>query len=371
MQQPLITLLLPSLVAIGGAEVVQLELARQFLKLGYRVDIVLADGGGDWNASIPAGARTIELGVPRLRSALLPLIAYVRRESPNGVIAAMWPLTFIAPLAVKLSCRRSSVLIVEHNTLSRQYAPWSLAHRIALRSTLALALRMADARGGVSRGVADDTASLAGISPDKVGTLYNPVRIRPAPAQDELDRAEGFWPHPRGTRILTVGSMKNQKNHAMLLQAFHHMNDPDICLMLLGQGKLEPELRRMREDLGLTDRLVFAGFQNDPTPFYMTADLFVLSSNYEGFGNVIVEALACGLPVVSTDCPFGPAEILDNGRYGHLTPVGDMKALAQAMQEALCVPVDHQVQKQRAASFSPECAAKAYLDLLFPAKGQF
>ena len=136
--------------------------------------------------------------------------------------------------------------------------------------------------------------------------------------------------HPVPGYSLSDG-FKHQKNHALLLRAFALLERPDARLMLLGNGELEPDLRRLAAELGIADRVIFAGFHPDPTPFYRTADLFVLSSDYEGFGNVIVEALACGTPVVSTDCPSGPAEILADGEFGALVPVGDAQALARAI----------------------------------------
>ena len=134
--------------------------------------------------------------------------------------------------------------------------------------------------------------------------------------------------------------------------------------MLLGEGHNHAMLRALAGELGIADHVIFAGFHADPSPFYATADLFVLSSNHEGFGNVIVEALHFGLPVVSTDCPSGPAEILCSGRWGRLVPVGDADALARAMDEALGAAVDCEALKRRAADFSPEIAARKYLDLL-------
>lgn len=134
--------------------------------------------------------------------------------------------------------------------------------------------------------------------------------------------------------------------------------------MLLGQGENEAMLRGEAAALGIADRVIFAGFHADPSPFYATADLFALSSDYEGFGNVIVEALSFGLPVVSTNCPSGPDEILGGGRWGRLTPVGDADALARAMDEALNGPHDREALKRRAADFAPEIAARKYLDLL-------
>ncbi len=181
-----------------------------------------------------------------------------------------------------------------------------------------------------------------------------------------MEIADALWNCPPGDRILTVGSLKDQKNHSLLLRAFARTPGTRSRLMLLGQGENEGILRAVASDLGISDRIIFAGFHRDPSPFYATADLFVLSSDYEGFGNVIVEALACGCPVVSTDCPSGPAEILENGRFGRLVPVGDAEALAVAISEALAAEHDRELLRRRAEDFSPERAADKYLALLFP-----
>ena len=134
--------------------------------------------------------------------------------------------------------------------------------------------------------------------------------------------------------------------------------------MFVGDGAGRAALESLAKDLGVSDRVTFAGFHADPTAFYKTADVFALSSDYEGFGNVIVEALACGTPVVSTDCPSGPAEILDGGRHGTLVPVDDEVALAQALGKSLSDSPDSDALRGRAAEFSPERAARLYLDLL-------
>ncbi|AKS42756.1 Glycosyl transferase group 1 [Wenzhouxiangella marina] len=136
--------------------------------------------------------------------------------------------------------------------------------------------------------------------------------------------------------------------------------------MLVGAGELEEHLRHLANDLGVAEQVVFAGFHDDPAPFYASADLFVLTSDREGFGNVIVEAMAQGTPVVCTDCPFGPAEILEGGRFGRLVPVGDEVALAEAMGDVLVNPPDSANLRRRAAEFAPDIAARKYLELLFP-----
>lgn len=163
---------------------------------------------------------------------------------------------------------------------------------------------------------------------------------------------------------MTVGTLKAQKNQALLLRAFARLPMKDARLMLVGSGALEDDLRRLAAELGVGERVVLAGFHADPAPFYATAELFVLPSNDEGFGNVLVEALSFGLPVVSTDCPSGPAEILENGRWGRLVPVGDEAALAKAMMETLASPPDPDALRRRAADFASGIAARKYLEAL-------
>lgn len=363
--EPLLAILLPSLHG-GGAERVGIELANEFVRRGFAVDMVLMRAEGELIAQLDARVRVVDLMASRARDVLYPLLRYLRRESPSGLIANMWPLTFIAPVVARLSGCSCRVLLVEHNPISRQYRDWGRVHRLLLTASVAIGLRLADERAGVTSGVADDMASLGHFPRRKILTLYNPIPISGDATENALLYADGVWTCSKGRRIMTAGSLKGQKNQKMLLRAFHAMGDKAACLLILGKGCLEGELHALAERLGIDRQVVFAGFHHDPTPFYATADLFVLSSDYEGFGNVIVEALGQGVPVVSTDCPCGPREILGDGKYGALVPVGDALALADAMREALVRGGAADVLKQRARDFSVDRAASAYLDVLLP-----
>jgi glycosyltransferase involved in cell wall biosynthesis len=135
-------------------------------------------------------------------------------------------------------------------------------------------------------------------------------------------------------------------------------------LLILGEGKLRPSLTSLAEELDIVEDLAMPGFVDNPFQYFARADLFVLSSRWEGLGNVVIEALACGCPVVSTDCPSGPAEILENGKYGTLVPVGDPEALAAAILKSLDTPMDRQRLRDRGAKFSVENATRQYLDLI-------
>ena len=359
-----ISILLPDLRG-GGAERVNLDLAYEFARAGHKVEFVLMQARGEFMSEAKAAFSIVDLNCPQARNLPRILARYLRQHRPDALLAAMWPLTVIAPL-MRLVGYRGRIVLSEHCVLSAQYDGWGRAHWAALRGSMALSFPLADACVAVSAGVADDISAITGLRRQMFGVIHNPIPPRPEPSANSVSIAESLWSCPNGGRIVTVGSMKGAKNHPLLLCAFAQLDRPDARLMFVGDGEGREELVLLAKQLGVADRVIFAGFRHDPTPFYKSADLFVLSSDYEGFGNVIVEALAMGTPVVSTDCPSGPAEILENSKYGHLVPVGNPKALADAMLEALTAPHDPELLKQRSADFAPAIAAKRYLELLCP-----
>lgn len=358
-----IAILLPDLRG-GGAERVSLDLAFALRSLGHEVDFTLMMASGDFLPLVSSSFLIFDLNARRVREVPFALARYLGQRKPEAVIANMWPLTSAAALGRLLSSRTVRLLLVEHCCMSQQYAIRGRMHNAAMRTSMAVTYRMADSVAGVSEGVARDIERIAARSYGSVSVLHNPIPRPKEPQETARSKVRSLWGTSGGKKILTVGNLKDQKNHQMLLRSFAQIANSSATLMLLGRGQNEPMLRALARELGIADRVLFAGFHTDPSPFYATADLFVLSSDYEGFGNVIVEALSFGLPVVSTDCPSGPAEILENGRWGRLTPVGDVEALARAMDEALSTPVDREALKRRAADFSPEIAARKYLDLL-------
>lgn len=359
----MITILLPDLRG-GGAERVMIDLAREFVHLGHSVEFVLMEAAGDFLPDAQRDFAVVDLATPRTRNIPWRFARHLRKRKPDAVIANMWPLTSAAVIGKSLSRQPCPLLLVEHSTLTRQYASWGRLHGLFMAASMATAYRFADRIAAVSEGSAIDTARLARVPSERVTVLHNPIPQRPMPSPEARAIADTLWVCPPGQRILTVGSLKDQKNHPLLLRAFANLPHPDARLMLLGQGGNEAALLALASDLGIADRVIFAGFHPDPSPFYATADLFVLSSDYEGLPTVLIEALSFGLPVVSTDCPSGPAEILEGGRFGRLVPVGDAPALARAIEDALAAPVDRAALIRRAADFAPEIAARKYLDLL-------
>lgn len=359
-----IAIVLPSLLPLGGAERVAIDFAGLLLDLGFRVDLICVNEPGDLAAALPAGCRGFNLRARRLATAVWPLARYLREERPDAIQCNMWPLTVVAVVARMLARSPAELVVSDHSQLSMAYGGRGHLSRAILRATLQT-YRFADSRVAVSAGVADDLARLSGIARNRFTVIYNPVTTFGQAASKVNEDA--LW-GPRegaGVRILTVGRLKAPKNHALLLDAFHRLDRSDARLAILGTGELEAVTRARVEEFGLNDRIIMPGHVADPSPWYATADLFVLSSDYEGFPLVLGEALSFGLPVVATDCPSGPAEILDNGRYGQLVPVGDAHALATAIENALTNNHDRDALKGRAREFAPEIAARKHLDLLF------
>lgn len=347
----------------GGAERVMLDLAQEFAREGHDVEFVLMRAAGELLPEAQRDFNIIDLAAPRVRNVVPGLFRYLRQRRPSSLIVAMWPLTVIAPIVALMAHFRGNVVVSEHAMLSQQYAFWGGLHRIGLRVSAFAGYRLATARVSVSNGVGVDMASLSCMPKGKFKTIYNPIRRSVLPAPDGLAAANAVWATDR-LRILSVGNLKPEKNHSLLLRAFSKMSRTDATLVLLGQGESEAALMELASDLEIENRVVFAGFHADPSPFYATADLFVLSSDHEGFGNVIVEALSFGLSVISTDCPSGPSEILKDGQLGRLVPVGNATELAAAMDSAFVGPANRDALICRAADFAPEIAARKYLDLL-------
>jgi len=359
-----IDLLLPDLRA-GGAERVSIDLAREFERQGHTVRFVLMQNQGEFCPEIAGEFEIVDLGIPRVRQLLTKLKSHFCSNPPDAIIASMWPLTVVAPAAARLAKCNCIVVVVEHGIISGQYQDWGLLHRAILRLSVAVGYRLAHRRIGVSSGVARDMAELSWMDADRNYVIHNPVASPSAPSSEKLAAVEQMWSVPPGARILTVGRLKPVKNHSLLLKSFAKLENAQARLMIVGDGENMEATRMLAQELKISDRVIFAGFQAEPTPFYKTADLFVLSSDREGFGNVLVESMANGTPVVSTNSGLGPREILERGVFGRLVPVGDVSALTRAMEEVLRETHDTELLKERSLEFLPEFAADAYLELMF------
>ncbi len=341
----------------GGAERVAILLAGAFAAEGVATDLVVCRAEGPLRQAVPPGCRLVDLGVGRLRSAPLAIARYLISARPLALLPIMTEMNIAAALARLTLRTRPRMVWTVHNHL-----PARLGRERPLRASLMRACLRGLAPGaaaivGVSEGVAEDLRRLLPRAAGRCRAIPNPV---PEP--------EAFPPRrPRRPAavpcLVAVGRLTRQKNHALLIDAVAELRTRrPLRLEILGDGPLRLDLETRIARLGLEDTVALRGHVRDVPERLAAADLFVLSSDYEGLPLALLEAMAAGCPVVATDCPHGPAEVLENGRWGRLVPVGQTDALAAAILSALERPGPDP--RPRARAFALERTAAAYLSLL-------
>jgi glycosyltransferase involved in cell wall biosynthesis len=340
-----IAFFLPSLCG-GGAERVIVNLAQGITERGIPVALVLAAAEGPLLDQLPPAVRLVDLRAPRMLRSLAPLAGYLRRERPRVLISSMGHANLVALWAARLAGQVTPVVVTEHNTLSQEARhERRLAGRLwphLLRTFYPWATTVV----AVSRGAADDLARTSGLRRDRVEVVYNPV-ITPSMMALARQAPNHPWFAPgQPPVILGVGRLTRQKDFSTLVRAFAEVHRRQaVRLVILGEGEDRSALEALAGELGLADDVALPGFRENALAYMAGSAVFVLSSAWEGLPTALIEALAAGARVVSTDCPSGPREILQEGRLGALVPVGDAAALAAAILEALerprgAVPVD-------------------------------
>jgi glycosyltransferase involved in cell wall biosynthesis len=359
-----IVLYLPNLAG-GGVERILLLMAPGFIRAGYDVTFLLHSADGELIENVPSGVRVVSLNKHRTILALIPLIRYLRKERPAILFSCLGHNNIVAIWAGLLSRTGIPVIIGQHNALSAETVKGKgLKFSKLLPILYHFFLRYAAGVVAVSQGVADDIAKVASVSREWITLIYNPI-VEQTFDQKLNEPCLHPWLKEGGGPVLVgVGRFVEQKDFATLLAAFSQVvKKKDVRLILVGYGPLSDALKAQTCALGLESRVDFPGYQANPLPFMRRAALFVMSSSNEGFGNVLVEAMACGTPVVSTDCNYGPSEILENGRYGKLVPVGDSDALAEAILSTFNTPPDIDAIRARGREFTVEKAVNQYVAL--------
>jgi glycosyltransferase involved in cell wall biosynthesis len=349
----------------GGAERVMLNLAREFSRLRHQVDLVVASATGPYRSQVPDSVTLVDLGTTRTITAILPLAGYLRRESPDVLLSQMGHCNIVSLLGRKLARSATRVVISEVSLMGV-----STANPAQLRSRLIplFAKKLypqADGIITVSHGAADDLAHVLDLPLDRIDVIYNPV-VTPELHERAGRRVDHPW-FAAGAPpvIIGVGRLDPEKDFLTLLRASSMVRrNRNVRLMILGEGPERFALESLAQELGMTTAVSLPGFVENPLPFIANASVLVLTSRFEGLSNVLIEALACGTPVVATDCPGGPTEILDGGHYGMLAPVGDFKEVARAIEETLENPPDPMFLKSAAERFSVDEIARQYLEVL-------
>lgn len=350
----------------GGAERMMVNLANAFAARGLAVDLVSACVGGVYQKEVDQRVRAICLGAPRVLYSLPGLIRYLRRERPVVMLSALTHANLVALCARMLARTRTRVFVSERNVLQTQFARDRSTGERAFIVLMRWLYPRADGAIAVANGVASDLVSVAGLDAERVHTIYNPV-VTARIHELASEVAPHPWLEPREPPVvLGVGRLTAQKDFTTLIRAFRMVRNQRICrLVILGEGEERETLRSLVSDLGLSDCVLLPGFQENPFAWMSRASVFVLSSKWEGLPGVLIQAMACGAPVVSTDCHSGPREILEAGKWGRLVPVADSDAMAVAILETLAATNPPDVAR-RAADFSVPRSVESYLELLLP-----
>lgn len=364
--QKRLAIFLPSLAG-GGAEKSMLRLATGIAQRGYPVDLVLALAEGPYKtylASLPQLVRVVNLKASRVFFSLPALTRYLWRTHPYALLSTLDYANIVALWARYLARVPRKVAVNEQNTISltSRHSP-QLRQRIVPRLVRRF-YPWADYIIGNSNGVADDLLKITELPGREIQIIYNPV-VTPELAEKVKASLDHPWfEGEQPSVLLAVGRLTAQKDFPTLIQAFAQVKrSQPVRLIILGEGPDRSILEELIKDLGIEDDVQLPGFVENPYAYMSRASLFILSSRWEGLPTVLIEALYCGVPVISTDCPSGPREILADGKYGALVPLQNPTALAEVIKMALAGQTPRPT-RESWQSYELETIVNQYIDVL-------
>jgi len=359
-----IALFHPCLVA-GGIPRVFVNLARGFLEQGFAVDLVQATRGSGFRHAVPERVRLIDLNARRALTSLPSLIRYFQRERPRVVIAGAVQTNLVAVWARRMAGVPQQLILTEHNVISVISHDAPLARTRMTPSLVRRFYPWADELVAVSQGVALDLKRTLGNRVEKIHTVYNPIL-----GPEFWQRASEPLPNstiesdPRPI-VLAVGRLHYHKDYPTLLRAFAIVRrSVDARLLFLGDGPEREALAARAREFQIERAVEFLSEVSNPLPYLKRAKVLALSSIVEALPTVLIEALALNLPVVATDCPCGPREILNHGAYGTLVPVGDSERLAEALVDVLETPHRKDIPAEALDRFQRDSVIKQYLGIM-------
>ncbi len=349
----------------GGAQRSMLNLARGLAARGFPVDLLLARAVGPYLSDVPDSVRLIDLKCRRTLNSVRPLAHYLRDERPAALLSSLVYVNIVALWARQLAGVPVRLIVNEQNTLSR-FASNAAKRRNRMMPFLARRFySWADGIVAVSEGVRTDLSETVRLPHDRIDVIFNPSVDRAhvsSRAQESLDHP--WFQSDEPPVVLAVGRLHQQKDYPTLVRAFAALRQRrDARLVILGEGEKRTEIEDLIRQYNLQSCVDLPGFADNPFAYMSRASLYALSSRWEGLPTVLVEALCCGTPVVATDCPSGPREILRDSRFGRLVPMGDPPALAAAM-DAMLSEKKTAPPETSWAPFEVNAVVDRYLDIL-------
>lgn len=352
----------------GGLERVQANLAPVFAQSGIDTWLVAGKFMQEAEAMLPANIPILELAPNGKLTFILNLYRQLRIHRPDVVMTTSNDVSCLVLMLRKLFFPKTKIICTQHLSISmplKQATGIQKLKYVLILKAMQWLWGKADAVIAVSSALAEDVQKNVRLK-NSINTIYNPIVLPNYPALIEQPIIYP-WLDKNIPTFVFVGRLAKVKRVDLVLQAFKKVQQKQQCrLLIVGDGTEKAFILDFIRKNDLTDVCHLTGQQHNPLPWIKSADALVLSSDYEGFGNVIVEAMACGTQVIATDCPFGPAEILDNGRYGQLVPVDHSEALAEAMKKVIDKRfyVAKDELKKRANQFSLESAVQQYLSVI-------
>lgn len=354
----------------GGAERVMVNLANGLAAIGVQVDLVALLAAGPYRDQVSSQVRIVDLRARRMIAAMPALVRYLRSERPEAILSALDYINVATICANFLTGSLARVVVTTHKYFSVATQRSDLWRE---RWLLPLAMRFwyprANAVVAISEVMADDLAKTITFPREMISVIYNPA-VTPQMLERANEAPAHHWLTQDGPPVIIgVGRLHEQKNFLMLLEAFAILRAKRCArLIVFGEGPERAQLDAKVSELGIRADVDLPGFVQNPYAIMRHSALFVMSSRYEGLPTVLIEAMACGCPVVSTNCPSGPSEILDGGKFGPLVAVGDAGALAEAMIETLDNPLPSALLKARASMFHVDNVLEDYRRILFQPK---
>lgn len=320
----------------GGAERIALNLVKGFAGNRFAVDLVLVQAEGPLLAKLPKSVRLVDLNASRVLTSLPALVRYLRHEQPVVLFTALSYASIIALWARRLASVSTRVIVSQHSvpSYSAKHAPDQLGRLMPL--LIRFFYPWADGIVAVSKVVANDLTQVAGIPRESIQVVYNPVVTPEVRSMANAPLVHPWFASGEPPVVLTAGRLAVEKDFPTLIQAFARVRqERSARLLILGEGYERPVLEAQIKRLGLQFDIALPGFVENPYAYMTRSSVFVLCSRWEALPTVLIEALYCGLPIIATDCPGGTREILSDGNYGLLVPVGDAFALARAIETSL------------------------------------
>lgn len=350
-------------LTVGGVQRVTITITNGLAARGYDVDLVVSDRAGDMLEEVSPDVRVIDLQTPHLPGvgigASLPTLRkYLSSRQPAMLFSQMTYASVLCLVAQRLSRADTRIFATEHNSFGmKEDAKERLTNRVAARL-----YPYADEVLAVSAGVADSVAAATPLDRSDITVMYNPVDVKEVRHRSRESINHPWLQSDEYDVVLSVGRLAAAKDLETWLRAFARVVEerPSVRGIVAGRGPDMEELKTLRSQLGLDDVVSFPGYIDNQYAYMANASVFMLSSRHEGLPTVLIEALACGCPVVSTDCPSGPREILVDGEYGPLVNVGDKRGLADAVLETLERPPSSDSLHERASAFGLDTILDEY-----------